>query len=75
MSQNTNNNQSSALEIAWQRYAEFDHNAQKTSRQHLRLRDGVIVLGVVATLLATFIGRRRLRPSSAAPRCKRQPYK
>ena len=52
MSQKTNNNQSSALEIAWHRYAEFDNNAQKTSRQHLRLRDGVIVLGVVATLLA-----------------------
>ncbi len=52
MSQQNNTPSSSVLEVAWQRYADFDANAVTASKQHLTLRWWVIVLAVVATLLA-----------------------
>ncbi len=52
MSRNDESHQTSVLKMAWQRYAEFDTNAQSASQIHLRLRGSVIVVGVVATLLA-----------------------
>jgi tetratricopeptide (TPR) repeat protein len=48
----TPNHRSAALETAWQRYAEFDSEAQAASKSHLLLRRWVIILAVVATLLA-----------------------
>lgn len=44
--------QSSALETAWQRYAQLATNAGSIWRQYLRLRGFSIALTIVATLLA-----------------------
>ena len=52
MSQNSASSQSTALSIAWQRYAELDFNAAKAQKRHLTLRRWVIILSVVATVLA-----------------------
>jgi tetratricopeptide (TPR) repeat protein len=48
--------QVTALELAWQRYAEFDANAMRAQKLHLRFRDWVIYLTVTATLLAVLSG-------------------
>ncbi|NJN99968.1 MAG: SLATT domain-containing protein, partial [Anaerolineales bacterium] len=52
MSQQPANENTIALQNAWQRYAEFDQSALAASKSHLTLRRAVIVLSVVATLLA-----------------------
>jgi tetratricopeptide (TPR) repeat protein len=52
MSQNDTHDQTSALDIAWQRQVELSTKADEASRRYLRLRDWVIALGVLATLLA-----------------------
>jgi tetratricopeptide (TPR) repeat protein len=55
MDQNINGQYIPVLELAWRRHAEFDENASKASNRYLRMRDWVIILGVIATLLAVLI--------------------
>lgn len=64
MNQNENRQHTPVLELAWRRHAEFDENAGKASNRYLRMRDWVIILGVIATLLAILIDIFYWRPFS-----------
>jgi hypothetical protein len=44
----------STLEDAWQRFADYDHNAKITQKRFLGLRKWILGLGVAATFLAVF---------------------
>jgi tetratricopeptide (TPR) repeat protein len=48
--------QSTVLESAWQRYAEFDANARAAANQRLFSRQATIILALVAVFLAVFTG-------------------
>ena len=52
MSHNGYQDNSSALRVAWQHFAEFSTNADQAQKWHIRLRKWVIILSVVATLVA-----------------------
>jgi len=42
----------STLELAWQRFADYDKNASRQQRGFSRMQASILILGVVATLLA-----------------------
>ncbi|HRQ42541.1 MAG TPA: SLATT domain-containing protein [Chloroflexota bacterium] len=52
MESTTETSRPAILEKAWMHHAELDTNADRLSKRHLKLRQWVLILGIVATILA-----------------------